>query len=53
MPLLNNFKGWDGEFDVKLLQWWYLDKDIYHIFNNITLPCFGGGTTQIDHIIVS
>ena len=53
MSLLNKFKGWDGELTVKLMQWWYLDKKTYHVFNNVTLPMFGGETTQIDHIIVS
>ena len=47
------YKGWDGELTVKLMQWWYLDKKTYHVFNNVTLPNFGGGTTEIDHIIVS
>jgi hypothetical protein len=47
------YKGWDGELTVKLMQWFYLDKKIYHIFNNVTLPTFGLGTTQIDHIIIS
>jgi hypothetical protein len=57
MSLLNSlktrYKGWDGELTVKLMQWWYLDKKTYRVFNNVTLPNFGGGTTQIDHIIVS
>ena len=51
--LKNRYKGWDGELTVKLMQWLYLDKKTYHVFNNITLPTFGRGTTQIDHIIVS
>ena len=57
MSLLKSFKswykGWDGELTIKLMQWWYLDKNTYHIFNNIILPKSGGGTTQIDHIIIS
>ncbi len=51
--LKNRYKGWDGELTVKLMQWLYLDKKTYRVFNNVTLPNFGGGTTQIDHIIVS
>ena len=47
------YKGWDGELTVRLGQWLFLDKKTYHVFNNVTLPLFGGGTTQIDHIIVS
>lgn len=57
MSLLKNlkgwYKGWDGELTVKLMQWLYLDKKTYHVFNNVTLCNFGGGTAQIDHIIVS
>lgn len=57
MSLLKNikglYKGWDGELTIKLMQWLFLDRKKYHIFNNITLLLFGGGTTQIDHIIVS
>ena len=57
MSLLKNFKswykGWDGELTVKLMQWMYLDKNTYHVFNNVILPKFGGGTTQIDHKIIS
>jgi hypothetical protein len=51
--LKSKYKGWDGELTVKLMQWFYLDKKTYHVFNNVILPNFGGGTTQIDHIIVS
>ena len=47
------YKGWDGELTVRLGQWLFLDKKTYHVFNNVTLPLFGGGTTQIDHIIIS
>ena len=47
------FKGWNGELTVKLMNWWYLDKKIYHTINNVYLPTFGRGITQIDHIIVS
>lgn len=51
--LKNRYKGWDGELTVKLGQWLSLNKKTYHVFNNVTLPNFGGGTTQTDHIIVS
>ena len=47
------YKGWDGELTVRLGQWLFLDKKTYHVFNNIFLPMFYGGTTQIDHMIVS
>ena len=47
------YKGWDGESTTRLCQWLYLNKKIYHVFNNVILPNSGGGTTEIDHIIVS
>ncbi|WP_261869802.1 nuclease-related domain-containing protein [Psychrobacter sp. JCM 18901] len=33
--------------------WLKLEKDVYHRLNGITLPRANGGSTQIDHIIVS
>lgn len=33
--------------------WLKLDKEVYHRLNNITLPLPNGGSTQIDHVIVS
>ncbi len=47
------FKGHIGEFLVNLLATWFLDKGRYHIIKDVTLPTEDGGTTQIDHIIVS
>lgn len=46
------FKGILGEFVVNIFAKWKLDKDVYHLFKNVTLPT-EDGTTQIDHIIVS
>ena len=46
------FKGVFGEFIVDLLLKWSLPKDKYHLLSNVTLPT-EGGTTQIDHIVVS
>ena len=46
------FKGWLGELEVNLIARFFLDKKTYHIIKNVTLPV-DGGTTQIDHIIVS
>lgn len=46
------FKGVMGEFFVNLTAKICLDKAKYHLLKNITLPT-EGGTTQIDHIIVS
>lgn len=30
-----------------------LDKNIYHIYNDVMIPDHAGGTTQIDHIVIS
>ncbi|MDK8463431.1 NERD domain-containing protein [Marinobacter sp. SS13-12] len=46
------FKGHLGEFVVNVCARLFLDKDDYHLINNVTLPT-EDGTTQIDHIIVS
>jgi restriction system protein len=45
-------KGVIGEFQVNLATNRHLDKNIYTLFKNVTLPT-EDGTTQIDHIIVS
>jgi hypothetical protein len=45
-------KGWFGELIVNLLAKFFLDKKIYHLIKNVTLPT-EDSTTQIDHIIVS
>lgn len=42
-----------GEFQVNIIAKLRLDKNIYHLIKNVTLPTEDGGTTQIDHIIVS
>jgi predicted RNA-binding Zn-ribbon protein involved in translation (DUF1610 family) len=47
------FKGVFGEFIVNQFAWWQLDENQYHLVKNVTLPTDDGGTTQIDHIIVS
>lgn len=41
-----------GEFFVNVLAKILLDKRVYHLIKNVTLPA-EDGTTQIDHIIVS
>ncbi len=41
-----------GEFIVNLATKISLDKTVYTLFKNVTLPT-DDGTTQIDHIIVS
>lgn len=46
------FKGLFGEFIINLFAKWKLDKEVYHLIKNVTLPT-EDGTTQIDHIIVS
>jgi restriction system protein len=45
-------KGIMGEFQVNLIAKLRLDKQVYKLFKNITLPT-EDGTTQIDHVIVS
>jgi restriction system protein len=45
-------KGMFGEFLVNLAAKLFLDKSIYTLFKNVTLPT-EDGTTQIDHVIVS
>lgn len=46
------FKGWFGEKLVEKVANRKLPNDIYHDFQNVTLPT-DDGTTQIDHIYVS
>ncbi len=53
MGIISTFKGMVGESKVNLGYWLLLDNKIYHRINNVTLPLAGGGSTQIDHIIVS
>ncbi|WP_352338762.1 NERD domain-containing protein [Psychrobacter sp. 16-MNA-CIBAN-0192] len=53
MSLMSSFKGFVGETVINLATWLMLDKHTYHRLNNITLPLANGGSTQIDHIIVS
>ena len=53
MSLKSTFKGFLGETVINVAMWLKLEKDIYHRLNNVTLPLANGGSTQIDHIIVS
>ncbi|WP_296236671.1 nuclease-related domain-containing protein [Psychrobacter sp. UBA5136] len=53
MSLMSSFKGIVGETVINVAMWLKLDKDIYHRLNNVTLPLADGGSTQIDHVIVS
>ncbi len=46
------FKGVFGEVAVNVLLERNLDKRVYHLIRNVTLPT-DNGTTQIDHILVS
>lgn len=46
------FKGITGEFLVNTAARLFLPKDEYHLIKDVTLPT-DGGTTQIDHLIVS
>ncbi len=53
MSLKSSFKGFLGETVINVAMWLKLEKDVYHRLNSITLPRANGGSTQIDHIIVS
>lgn len=53
MSLKTSFKGFLGETVINVAMWLKLEKDVYHRLNGITLPRDNGGSTQIDHIIVS
>lgn len=46
-------KGKVGEIIVSLCLKLLLDKNKYHIIDNVTIPDEHKGTTQIDHIVVS
>jgi predicted RNA-binding Zn-ribbon protein involved in translation (DUF1610 family) len=46
-------KGVIGEAMINWSANWFLDKQIYTLYKNLTLPTEDGGTTQIDHVIVS
>ncbi|AMN67965.1 NERD domain-containing protein [Psychrobacter sp. P11G5] len=53
MSLKSTFKGFLGETVINVAMLLKLDKEIYHRLNNVTLPLSNGGSTQIDHVIVS
>ncbi len=53
MSLKSSFKGFIGETVINVAMWLKLDKNVYHRLNGITLPRDNGGSTQIDHVIVS
>ena len=53
MSLKSSFKGFLGETVINVAMWLKLEKDVYHRLNNVTLPLANGGSTQIDHVIVS
>jgi restriction system protein len=46
------FKGWLGETGIQFGMWLKLDRQSYRRVHDLVIPC-GGGTTQIDHVIVS
>ena len=52
MSLTSFIKGWVGEAAGAVAQKIFLDPQIYHSLNNVTIPT-SNGTTQIDHVIVS
>jgi restriction system protein len=46
------FKGVMGEFSINISIKNNLNPEKYYLLKNVTIPC-DGGTTQIDHVIVS
>ncbi|HAJ22240.1 MAG TPA: nuclease [Rhodospirillaceae bacterium] len=46
------FKGQIGEFKVNFGMKLLLNRDVFRLFKNVTLP-FEDGTTQIDHLVIS
>lgn len=46
------FKGWLGETGIQFGMWLKLDRQSYRRVHDLVIPC-GGGTTQIDHVLVS
>ena len=46
-------KGFAGEMEVNKGLYLNLDKSEYTIHSDITLPLEDGGTTQVDHVVVS
>ncbi|MDA3799449.1 MAG: NERD domain-containing protein [Kiritimatiellae bacterium] len=46
-------KGWFGEFMVKNVSFLSLPSSTYIKLNDVTIPNLNGGTTQIDHIVIS
>ncbi len=50
---LPSVKGWIGEMIMRFSFKLFLPKKVYRVANNVTIPDGQGGTTQIDHIIVS
>lgn len=49
----NKRRGQWGEWYIRFLLWFFLPKTDYKRLNNVTLKRIEGGTTQIDHIVVS
>lgn len=50
---LPQFKGWTGELQTNIAARIWLRRPDYRRIKNVTIPKQDGGTTQIDHIIVS
>ncbi len=52
LPVFAILKGWFGEKLTQFGMWAGLDSDVYRRIHDVVLPS-QGGTTQIDHILVS
>jgi hypothetical protein len=49
----SSFKGLMSKALMDLSARFFLDKNVYHLIKNVTLPAGGGSSTRIDYIIVS
>ena len=52
MSILSFVKGALGELQGRAASKFFLDEKVYRSLHNVTIPA-KGGTTQIDHVIVS
>lgn len=50
---LPSVKGWFGELVMRIAFKLFLPKETYRVINNVTIADNQGGTTQIDHVVIS
>ena len=49
---MNGLKGFFGEIKIRLVMWCFLWFG-WKVYHNVTVQLSGGGTSQIDHVIIS